>query len=277
MANKKRVVWIVVAILACAAIGLGIYFYIQPSKEAVPVKMPIVKEAPPRPPEKAIQEEEKKISPAELPKLEQSDDWLREKARDLSSNLKFADWFKIKNIIRRIAAAVDNIAEGNSPRAPLDFLKPKKGFTVKKKGERLYVNPKSYTRYNLVADIFSSLDAEGAARVFKELKPLFQEAYRELGYPDRDFQDTLIRAIKELLRTPAVEGDILLEEKVISSSMISMADEKLEDLSDAQKHLIRMGPKNTAKIQGKLREIAGALGIPENQLPKSRVYFSKVN
>jgi len=277
MANQKRVVGIVIAVLACVAIGLGVYFYIQPAKEAIPVKMPIVKEAPPPPPEKAIQEEEKKISPVVLPKLEQSDDLVREKARDLSSNPKLADWLNIKNIVRRIAAAVDSIAEGNSPRVPLNFLNPKKGLTVKKKGERLYVNPKSYTRYNLVADIFESLNAEGAVRVFKELKPLFQEAYRELGYPDRDFQDTLIRAIKELLRTPVVEGDILLEEKAISPSMISMADEKLEDLSDAQKHLIRMGPKNTAKIQGKLREIARALGVPENQLPKSRVYFSKVN
>lgn len=276
MGNNKKAVWIGVAILACVAIGLGIYFYFQPSKEAVPVKKPIVKEALPPPPEKAEQEEEKKISSLPLPKLEQSDDVVREKARDLSSNPKFAEWFKIKNIIRRIAAAVDSIAEGNSPRAPLDFLNPKKGFTVKKKGERLYVNPQSYTRYNLVADIFQSLNAEGAVRLFKELKPLFQEAYRELGYPDRDFQDTLIRAIKELLRTPVVEGDILLEEKVISSSMISMTDEKLEELSDAQKHLIRMGPKNTAKIQGKLREMARALGVPENQLPKSRVYSSKV-
>jgi len=276
MANQKRVVGIVIAVLACVAIGLGVHFYIQPSKEAIPVKMPIVKEAPPPPPEKAVQEEEKKISPVVLPKLEESDDAVREKTRDLSSNQKFADWFRIKNIIRRIAAAVDSIAEGNSPRAPLNFLNPKKAFTVKKKGERLYVNPKSYTRYNLVADIFESLNAEGAVRVFKELKPLFQEAYRELGYPDRDFQDTLIRAIKELLRTPVVEGDILLEEKAISPSMISMADEKLEDLSDAQKHLIRMGPKNTAKIQGKLQEIARALGVPENQTPKSRVYSSKV-
>ena len=73
-----------------------------------------------------------------------------------------------------------------------------------------------------------------------------------------------------------MKSDIRLEEKVISYSMAAMADEKLEDLSDAQKHLLRMGPKNTAKIQGKLREIAKALGVPENQLPKSRVYYSKV-
>jgi hypothetical protein len=131
----------------------------------------------------------------------------------------------------------------------------------------------------LAADVFQSLNAQGIVRVFKEFKPLFQDAYRELGYQDRDFQDTLVRAIKELLRAPVVESDVLLEEneeKVVSNLAATMADEKLEDLSDAQKHLLRMGPKNTAKIQGKLREIALAMGVPENQLPKSREYYSKV-
>jgi hypothetical protein len=281
--NRKWILWIGVGVLACVAIGLGAYYYffhIRSSKEPVPVAKTAVKEALPLPaPQKIVREEEKKIPPVTLPKLGQSDDGIREKAKALSSNPNLAGWLKINNIIRRITAAVDSIADGHSPRANLKFLAPKKEFSVKKKGGKLYLNPQSYTRYNLLADVFQSLNAEGIVRVFKEFKPLFQDAYRELGYKDRDFQDTLIRAIKELLRAPVVESDILLEEdgeKVISYSAVSMADEGLEDLSDAQKHLLRMGPKNTAKIQGKLREIALALGAPENQLPKSRVYYSKV-
>jgi len=46
-----------------------------------------------------------------------------------------------------------------------------------------------------------------------------------------------------------------------------MADEDLENLSDAQKHLLRMGPQNTRKIQNKLWEMAVALGVPKSQLP----------
>ena len=277
--NRKWILWIGVGVLACVAIGLGAYYYfshIRSSKEPVPVAKTAVKEAPPQ---KVVREEEKKIPTVTLPNLGQSDDGIRQKAKALSSNPMLADWLKINNIIRQITAAVDGIADGHSPRANLKFLAPKKEFSVKKKGAKLYLNPQSYTRYNLLADAFQSLNAEGTVRVFKEFKPLFQDAYRELGYRDRDFQDTLIRAIKELLRAPVVESDILLEEdgeKVISYSAVSMADERLEDLTDAQKHLLRMGPKNTAKIQGKLREIAQALGAPENQLPKSRVYYSKV-
>ena len=289
--SRKWLLWTGVGVLACIAIGLVAYFYffhIRSSKEPAPVEKPAVKPAekpavkeapPPPPPQKVVREEEKKIPPVILPNLGQSDEVLREKARALSSNPKLADWLKIRNIIRRITAAVDSVADGHSPRASLKFLAPKKQFSVQTKGEKFYISPKSYTRYNLTADVFQSLNAEGIVRVFKEFKPLFQDAYRELGYKDRDFQDTLVRAIKELLRAPVVEGDVLLEEseeKVVSNLAATMADEKLEDLSDAQKHLLRMGPKNTAKIQGKLREIAQALGVPENQLPKSRVYYSKV-
>jgi hypothetical protein len=281
--SRKWMLWAGIGVLACVAIGLAVYFYffhIRASKEPAPVEKPAVKEAIPLPPpQKVVREEEKKIPPVTLPNLDQSDDVLRAKAKALSSDPKLADWLKLTNIIRRISAAVDSVADGRSPRASLKFLAPQKEFSVQKKGEKFYINPKSYTRYNLTADVFQSLDAEGTVRVFKEFKPLFQDAYRELGYKDRDFQDTLVRAIQELLRVPVVEGDVLLgekEEKVVSVLAVAMADEELEDLSDAQKHLLRMGPKNTAKIQGKLREIAQAFGVPENQLPKSRVYRSKV-
>jgi hypothetical protein len=281
--SRKWVLWAGIGVLACVAIGLGVYFYffhIRASKEPPPVEKPVVKEAPPLPPPpKVVRGAEKKIPPVTLPNLGQSDDVLREKAKALSSNPKLADWLKVTNIIRRVTAAVDSVADGRSPRASLKFLAPQKEFSVRKKGEKFYLDPQSYTRYNLAVDVFQSLNAEGIVRVFKEFKPLFQDAYRELGYKDRDFQDTLVRAIKELLRAPVVESDLLLEEnedKVVSNLAATMADEKLEDLSDAQKHLLRMGPKNTAKIQGKLREIAQALGVPENQLPKSRVYYSKV-
>lgn len=101
------------------------------------------------------------------------------------------------------------------------------------------------------------------------MKPLFQQAFRKLGYPDRDFQDTLIEAMINLLATPVVEKDIILidSEKGINYLMV---DEVLEKLNPAQKHLLRMGPENTLKIQKKLREIALGLGVPDQQLPNRR-------
>jgi hypothetical protein len=47
-----------------------------------------------------------------------------------------------------------------------------------------------------------------------------------------------------------------------------MVDPELESLSQAQKHLLRMGPENILRIQSKLRELAKALGIASSKLPR---------
>jgi len=43
-------------------------------------------------------------------------------------------------------------------------------------------------------------------------------------------------------------------------------------LNEVQKHMLRMGPQNTRKVQQKLREMALALGVPENTLPNPKAY-----
>ena len=43
------------------------------------------------------------------------------------------------------------------------------------------------------------------------------------------------------------------------------ADRRLEALSPAQRHLLRMGPRNVRMIQGELRTLAAALGVPAGE------------
>jgi hypothetical protein len=85
---------------------------------------------------------------------------------------------------------------------------------------------------------------------------LFQEAYRDLGYPDRSFDDTLEKALRRLLDVPVVEGEI---ELLKGDRSYHFEDPALEGLSPAAKHLLRMGPANTVRIQGSLRRLAAAL------------------
>ena len=269
MGSYGRIVGIALVVVVIVAAGLGVYYYLhqKPAKAPTSIEEPAGKQTSPSV-EKPVPGKE--IPLTALPALRDSDEWLRKKLKDLSPSRKLAEWLQLNDLIRRITAAVDNIAHGMSPRAHLKFLTPPKPFAVVKKGEEIYLNPQSYRRYDLVADVFASLNAESAVRIFREAKPLFQEAYRELGYPNQDFQETLIQAIKELLGTPIVKGDIVLVQGVTT---YQMADENLEDLDDAQKDLLRMGPQNMRKIQNKLREMALALEVPESQLPKSRVYI----
>jgi hypothetical protein len=237
-------------------------------------------EAAPAPPSPAGQATATPQAPLVIPAppaidLEHSDDMFREKAKALSTLPKFADWLKTEDLVRRLTAAVDCIADGTSPRDSLEFLSPRKKFAVRKVNGALFIDPRSYARYDLVAAVLDSVDAQAAAALVKDLRPYFKAASRELGVPDRDFQSTLVKAIKEMLKTPVVERAIPLREKVISFSIAPLPDLQLEDLTAAQKHLLRMGPKNTRKIQNKLRDIALALGAPADQLPQQKIYTQK--
>jgi len=275
MENNTKKIWIGLVLLIFIAIGLAFYlFFYHPSEEPTPIGQPGEKESPLPPSPQALQEKEKEISLIPYVGLEKSDARMRKEAKGLSPHPKIAEWLKNENIIWIITAAVDNIADGLSPRAHLSFLSPQKGFEVTGKSPKLYLDPQGFNRYNLVADVFSSLDAQATIRTYKELKLYFQGAYRELGYPNRDFQETLVRAMVELLHAPIIEGKILLEEEEEGINY-RIVDDYLEDLSDAQKHLMRMGPKNVRKIQAKLREMALALEVPENQIPPAQVYATK--
>src|SRR6185312_3748876 len=99
-----------------------------------------------------------------------------------------------------------------------------------------------------------------AAQLFQRYKRLFQEAYQGLGENNGDVQDAVARAARVLVTAPSAGPGTALTEKGL---VYAYADASLESLSPAQKQLMRMGPANEAKIQGKVRELALAIGVPE--------------
>ena len=102
----------------------------------------------------------------------------------------------------KVDDVVDNIAEGESPRAHLRFLDPEEPFQAVERANRFYIDPAGYERYNLVADIIESLDTAGSVELYRNIKPLIDEAYRELGRVDGSFDETLSLAMEQLLETP---------------------------------------------------------------------------
>ena len=212
--------------------------------------------------------------PAKPPvELDKSDDLVRQLAKEISSHPRLAEWLKSKDLIRRFVAAVDNIANGLSPRPHIDFFQPPGEFVTVKRGDVYVADPEGYSRYHTVVDVFVSLESDQCVSLFRSMKPLCQEAYRDLGYPDQDFEQTILRAIVELMGTPVIEGNIVLEKAVLNYVIL---DPALENLSVAQKHLLRMGPENVGAIQVKLREMALALGFPEDRLPRTRYYAPQI-
>ena len=268
MAEKVKVASIAITIIVLIAIAAGVYyFFIYEKPEEITPFQQVQEEQPAQVPveEPVIEEAPELIQVG----LDESDDTIRNMAGELSSHPEAVSWLMSKDLIRKFVGAVDNIANGLSPRSQIDFFTLEENFKIIEKDGLYYADPEGYIRYNLVGDVFNSLDSEGWVQLYEQSTLLIQEANTDLGYPEEDFNKTLTAAIVELLKAPVVEGDILLEAKVIS---YAMADPALENLSEAQKHLIRMGPENVWKIQAKLREIGLALGIPENKLPQARIY-----
>lgn len=263
MEESKKVLLTGIIFVLFIALVFGIYYlFIYNKPSPVSPTKPEVKEAPVQSEQEPVQKEES-VEPLEL-ELEESDEVVREKAQNLTSHPLLEDWLSTSSIIYKFTAAVDNIAQGLSPKPQIDFFRPQEEFEVIKKEGRIYIDPDSYRRYDTVVEVFLTLDSEECVRLYKQLKPTIQQAYRKLGYPDKDFTDTLIIAIMELLKVPVVEGNVLLEKKITTYRMV---DPDLEGMSKAQKHLFRMGPQNVKMIQEKLREMALALGVEEDQLP----------
>ena len=203
--------------------------------------------------------------PIDLPPLSETDAVVRDLVRALSAHPSVTAWLTTDDLIRNFTVVVGNVAEGRTPARHLAALRPSSGFDVVERGEELYIDPRSYERYNTLAAAVASLDPQGAARLYATLKPRIDDAYRELGAPDTPFDHTLERAIVTLLQTPVLDEPIHVQPRGIG---FSFADPRLEGLTAAQKHLLRAGPRNVRVIKESLRNIALALGIPEERLPR---------
>lgn len=191
------------------------------------------------------------IEPIEVD-LAESDAIVRKLAEALSSYPSIASWLATDGILRRFVTAADLIAKGESPRRPLNFIEVDGEFRAMKADGKEALDPASYRRYDRIGAAVSSLNAAGCATLYKRLRGPIDQAYRDMGYPGGNFEETLKRAFLNLLATPVVDGTIYLEKDVTT---FSMTDSRLEELNPAQKYLLRMGPENMKMVQAKLREI----------------------
>lgn len=199
--------------------------------------------------------------PANLPPLDKSDDLVRLRASELSKAPAFGEWLKQESLIPRLAAAMSMIANGKFPRETFAAFAPRGKFPVVKKGGKAYADPAGYARYDAFAAMVAGVDAVAAARLFEELEPLFDAAHRELGEKTAGARATFLAAAAELLEAPPLEDGVLLKEGKKGIGWV-YADEELEGRSLAQKQLMRMGPRNQAAVQAKLRAVTLALGAP---------------
>lgn len=200
-----------------------------------------------------------------VPPLDETDALVRQLVGALSSHPRVAAWLTTDDLIKNFTAVVHDISAGMTPASRLPAVAPGGNFRTSEGDGEQRIDPRSYARYDSLAGAVASIDAAGAARLYGTLKPRIEEAYAEQGFPHVAFDRTLERAIVRLLQTPVVAEGAAVHPR--GAEMFAYADQRLENLSPAQKQLLRMGPRNARIVQEKLREIAVALGIPRDRLP----------
>lgn len=253
--NRNVALALVVAVLLAS--GLGGYFYWQqnqpkPAPEQ-PKPLPPAPQPAPPPPKPEVQQviEAPPAAPA-LPKLSESDSLMWDAISALVGNKRLLQLFYNERIIHNIVATVDNLPRKRAPIGVMP-LKPAPGkFITAGPEEGLTIGAKNSARYALYVKLAEAVDAQKLVEAYVRLYPLFQEAYEQLGYPKKYFNDRLLYALDNLLAAPDLKEPV----KLVQPNVFYLyADPELEARSAGQKILMRMGSRNEATIKAKLREI----------------------
>jgi Protein of unknown function (DUF3014) len=254
-------------LLALLAVGLAVaaYFYFAPARD-VPPPAPVAASAPPPAPapapEPTIQFPIEQAVQTPAPKaaapltLEGSDAAAQAALSELVGTKALALLFRVDNVVRRIVATVDALPREKASQALMP-IKPAGGqFIVTRTPEALSIAPENAVRYDSLIQLFQRVDAKALVSAYVRNYALFQQAYRELGYPKGYFNDRLVAAIDSLLATPDVPGPIALTQPKV---FYEFARPELEALPAGQKAMLRMGADNARLTKAKLREVRALL------------------
>ena len=254
--TKSTIAWVVASIALAAALIFSARWYMTATPTVAPP--PVAQTPEPAPPapvapkiEYPIERAEAEPGPVLQATLDASDTAMREALANLF-NGKLPAFVQPMNLIRNTVATIDNLPRSKAaPR--LWPVQPTPGrLSTIPAGDSLVIAPDNSARYAPVVALVHAIDTKQLAAIYVRFYPLFQQAYRELGYPDGYFNDRLVAVIDHLIATPDVKPPIALVQPKV---LYQYADPELEALSAGQKAMIRVGPDNAAVLKAKLREI----------------------
>lgn len=194
----------------------------------------------------------------DLPALDSSDGFLREMVATLSRHPLIARLLATDGIVRNTTLAVQQIGDGKTPMNPLKSLRPASRLAISGGGQTGRIDPRTYERWDGATTSLVSINPSDMAQLYVNVKPLFDQAYRDLGHPDGDFDESIVRAIQMLADTPPITGD---PELLRRSGYYEHTDPALRSLPPVQKQLILMGPENRQKIMAWLKRLAAVLEL----------------
>ena len=252
-AARRKVAWLI-GIVATALIAVGVWYWFgarhagAPATAAAPAAAPTP--VPSSEPQIAHPLPAQGAGATALPALNDSDQVARDSLAGVIGKNPVEQLLVPQSIVRHIVVTIDNLPR-KKVAVDLRPLKPTPGQTaVATQGAVTTLSDANFARYAPLMRAVQSADVKSLAVVYQRLYPLFQQAYEDLGYPGKYFNDRLVEVIDHLLQAPETQAAVpLVQPKVF----YEYADPDLEGRSAGQKLLMRMGPANERLVKDKLR------------------------
>lgn len=197
-----------------------------------------------------------------LPALDESDTWLQEKLPEITWRKELLRLVIDDDMIRRFVVFTDNFSQGVVAYKHSPFILPQTAFSATEttvtntEQQEWQWDVQSEKRFNLYVDLLRSFDSEKLIQWYIEIKPLIDQAYKELGYADEDFTQVLQNSITRVLNMELPKEKLTV---VRPSVMYKFRDQEVEALDDVDKLLLRLGRENVLVIKSVLLELSEKL------------------
>ena len=226
---------------------------------------PVMAAPPAPPPAPAITElEEPTVEPPPpppapvedpLPRLEESDDAVRDAVGDIPLGTAGQQYLIPGNIIERSASVVYLMAQGDVPYKLLPVSRPKAAFPISDDGTQVVTDPAGFERYDALTQWLQSLNLESLLSSLEWFIPLFREAWSYYGEDPAAFDMAVVMTLDLVIATPEID---LNEARLIRKEAVWIfEDPAIEGLAPIQKQVLRMGPENAEIVKAKATEARG--------------------
>ena len=255
---------LILVLLLVIAGGVVLLTGIWPPKEESTAP-PVIAAPPAPPPAPAITEfEEPAVEPTPpppapveepLPRLEESDDAVRDAVGDIPLGTAGQQYLIPGNIIERSASLIYLMAQGDVPYKLLPVSRPKAAFPISDDGAQVVTDPAGFERYDALTQWLQSLDLESLLSSLEWFIPLFREAWSYYGEDPAAFDMAVVMTLDLVIATPEVD---LSEARLIRKEAVWIfEDPAIEGLAPIQKQVLRMGTENAEIVKAKATEARG--------------------
>ena len=220
-----------------------------PAPPPAPVVADIKEPAPPPPPPPP------EVVREPLPRLEESDDAVRDAVGDIPLGTTGQQYLIPGNIIERSASLIYLMAQGDVPYNLLPVSRPKAAFPISDDGTQVVTDPAGFERYDAMTQWLQGLDLAALLSSLESFIPLFREAWSYYGEDPAAFDMAIVTMLDLVIATPEIN---LSEARLIRREAVWIfEDPAIEGLSPIQKQVLRMGPANAEIVKAKAAEARG--------------------